>query len=534
MSNTIKITAVVLLVLMNFGLANAHSKIDSLEDVAYKLSGTKKADALNELSETYRGKDEESSFATAHEAFHIALALDYKKGAADALMNVGIYHAIVGDYNIAKAKFKRAYEIYQEIDDKIGESKANIAFGRLNKFKGNLQKALRYYLKALNLSKDAGCRKRTAVALHQIAGVYKDMSIYDKALEYYLESLEFKKKLKDSVSLANTLNSIGVIHFKKGTFEQALRYYDKARKIYEKFNEESYLSNIYNNISLIHFNNGDYDAAIKNQLISLKIDKKNCDKPGIAISYLNLGNFYSSKGENDKAKFYLDSSLAISKEIHDKRGVADAHKIMGMLGLNMKRYDFAIGHLSKTIDYYREQKLYPDLKKTYKYLSEAYGKKGEHKKALGCLQLYSDLGDSLDGTKKSFLIETVTKSVEAKNAADEAEKESKLQDLKLTYYRYIGVLIGLIIILLVTIIVMIRRKNKRLRKTIEELRGAYEFEKRAYEVLKDEIKDSLSPLAFNIAEVHSEEEFAELNESYIGFSNKLEKFIDDFKERLNE
>jgi len=113
---------------------------------------------------------------------------------------------------------------------------------------------------------------------------YHSKGDYDRALEYYEKALNIGKKIygEEHPNIATNYNNIGLAYYNKGDYDRALEYYKKALNIYKKIygEEHPYIATDYNNIGAAYNSKGDYDRA-------LEYYEKALD---IAISLLGVGH----------------------------------------------------------------------------------------------------------------------------------------------------------------------------------------------------------------------------------------------------
>ena len=85
---------------------------DSLIQLVNNSSGTKKADALNELSREWVYYDYKNIFKTASEAFEISKKENYIQGEGEALVNMAVFYSISEQGDSANLLFKEGHKIW--------------------------------------------------------------------------------------------------------------------------------------------------------------------------------------------------------------------------------------------------------------------------------------------------------------------------------------------------------------------------------------------------------------------------------------
>ncbi|MGC8735079.1 MAG: tetratricopeptide repeat protein, partial [bacterium] len=100
--------------------------------------------------------------------------------------------------------------------------------------KGDLDNALFYHSKSLNLAKKLGDRNQEAFQLNNIAIIFYKKGELDKALEYYEESLRLKTNEKDKATI---YNNIALVYVDKGDYKRAIEYLKEAIEIAERYGD---------------------------------------------------------------------------------------------------------------------------------------------------------------------------------------------------------------------------------------------------------------------------------------------------------
>ena len=309
-----------------------NNKVDSLLQVlktAKDDSG--KVMALNACSwQMINAGDYAQAKQYANSALALSGKINYKKGEAEALNNIGIIYDDQGNYPEALKNHFTALKIREEMLKLLIENSVNSS------------DELRI------------CKKSIAASYNNIGIIYSEQDNHDEALKYFFEALKLKEEIGDKNGIALLYNNIGVIYKAQGNSEEALKNYLTALKIKEELKDKWGIAGCYNNIGIIYDSrakqaqNPDsaeiyYSKALKNHFDALKIEKEINDKNGLATSYINISAIYV--GQNRKngnkqklkdAKKYLEEALMLSKEIGSidvmkecYNNLAEASELMG-------------------------------------------------------------------------------------------------------------------------------------------------------------------------------------------------------------
>lgn len=202
------------------------------------------------------------------------------------------------------------------------------------------ENALKYFLKAVQLSPNP-------LFKYNLANYYYQINNFEKAEEYYFKALENNENYPDCH------NSLGNLFRSKKEYNKALKHYLKARKI--RPTDPNYI----NNIACIYHLMGNEDEAYKYYVECLNLD------PNYVPVYCNIGIIFRNRGQLEEAANYYNKALAVN--INDPI----AHNNLGNVFLDKYNFDQAIIHYKKVLE------LDPANFQAYNNIGGAYKEKGE-------------------------------------------------------------------------------------------------------------------------------------------------------------
>ncbi len=271
------------------GVFAQDAKVDSLQKLLFAATvDTVKVSLLNEISACLWYADPNESVEYAEQAMLIAQQNNYQYGLLKAYNNIGV----------------------------------------INDSRGNYGKALEYYIKSLEISRDLGDTKSTSKALNNIGVLYESLGEYKQALDYHQQSLEIKGKLQDEQGIGSAYNNMGIIYKELGETEKALEYHRKALSIREKLGYQRGIANSLSNIGKVYLLQDKLALARECFERSLEIAGQLEDKNGQAYALLNLAAVYYREGDVRKAIYYARKSFNIYHKLDAKEEVKEACKLL--------------------------------------------------------------------------------------------------------------------------------------------------------------------------------------------------------------
>lgn len=261
------------------------------------------------------------------EGLKLAESSNNKKGIAQALLDIGPYYYFNGKEAIALSYLIKCVKVAEEIhDDKI----LLVAY----RYIGFIYRpndpyvAEEYYNKSLKLSEKTKDEIAASYAYSALGNIYegsvKSPTVDNKkALKYYLKSLEIRERKGSYQEIAASLNETARIYDALGENDKALILRIRGLVIAEKSGSKEnvvYLSGILGND--YSFRLHDYKKGLAYQLKAYEIGKtlKNNFETmfdinkGIAYSYAALGDFEKSNSFYHKAIISNDSANSRKKK----------------------------------------------------------------------------------------------------------------------------------------------------------------------------------------------------------------------------
>ncbi|NVJ86473.1 MAG: adenylate/guanylate cyclase domain-containing protein [Algoriphagus sp.] len=231
-------------------------------------------------------------------------------------------------------------EIYLEkalrdsLDNHI--SSANTMIGYSYKFKGDLSKALEYFLESLKYAQKSGSMEAQGGAYITIADTYSVSENSQNAAIYYRKGIEILEQENDSTALGSAIFNAGDEYLKLGKLDSALLFIERAQLIFKKVNFELGQAYCLGNLGMIYAENGDKITSEKEINQAIEILEKYEDYYAIS-DYLNyLSNIYLEKGDNQSALPYALRSLDLASKYGLKDQISEANLLLSTIyeGLN--------------------------------------------------------------------------------------------------------------------------------------------------------------------------------------------------------
>jgi adenylate cyclase len=312
---------------------------------------TATVNALNKESKSLVGTDSAKAHNLALQAKELAHEIEYPKGEAYALKNIGLVYYMKGKYAETLGYWNQSLQIFEELKDDVGMSNMLNNIGAIYLNQGADDKALEYILKSLQLAEKVGDTLRTITALINVGSIYHNKRD-PLALNYMLKALPLVESSHDKDAYVVLAANIGEVYFDDSNNTKAVEYFQKS---IASTKNDSAAAFAYNGIGKVFLKQGNLDLALKNHNKALQIAEKEDDKFQLVRSLRGLADVYEKQNNTPLAIEYFSRARKIAEQMDDvKIELKDLYKDMSIA--YAKQNDFSNAYLFKT--------LYSDIKDT--------------------------------------------------------------------------------------------------------------------------------------------------------------------------
>lgn len=204
-----------------------------------------------------------------------------------------------------------------------------------------LAEALLFFKKATELYKQLDDKYDLARALNNQAIVYLKIGNQTKALDYLHKSTSIFIDVKDSNGIVLGYNSIAKIYRDQEDLQRTQEYLDKALIVAQKLGDSDVLSSVLNSIAGLTKAMGDQEGALEMYREALSVSKNAKNEMKSALILNNLGVIYKEMGELEEAKIYFDRAYKITVDNNSSFGKVFTMVNLGEYYLLTKNYDKA-------------------------------------------------------------------------------------------------------------------------------------------------------------------------------------------------
>lgn len=211
----------------------------------------------------------------------------------------------------------------------------------------DIDKALNFSNKALQLSEKINFQKGKGNTLSKIADLYYSIGDYNKALDFYTKSLTIRETINDKKGTAKSLQNIGDVNINQGDYKEGLVSYLKSLEIYELIEDTKSMP--LNNIAVSYFYLGDYQNCLKYYFKALEIFEEQGNKKLMINPSIGVGNVYKAMGKYKDALIYYRQAMLLSTQVDNKAGLSKSLNNIGYVYEKLQINDTAIDYYLKSL-----------------------------------------------------------------------------------------------------------------------------------------------------------------------------------------
>lgn len=306
---------------------------------------------------------------------------------ANVLNALGNTYNALGYHQDALNSHQQQLTITQEINDSLGESKAETGLGNTYYSLGEHHEAIDCHQKALAIAQDIKDNLGEAIALGNLGNVYCSLGQYTKAIEYHQRALFIFQVLGDCLGEINSLGNLANAHSCVSQYSKAIEYYQQVLAAFREQGDSHQEAIALGNLGNTYYALGDYKKAMECHQRVLATVRDLDDFQGEADSLNDLGNVYYSLGEYRKASECYQQSLVLANKIGDRQRQFNSLNNLGNIYDSLGQYPKAIEHHQQSLAIAQAMGIRRGEASALNNIASVYDSLGQYQKAIEYFQL---------------------------------------------------------------------------------------------------------------------------------------------------
>jgi len=322
-----------------------------------------------------------------------------------------------------------------------------------------------------------------------------------------LSAKKYYEKIGASKNLALLENNIGELYRERfEDFEMAQKHYANAIEINKSIDNKSGLAMNYHNMALNFLGLEQHDSALSYIKTAIELREQIGQDGKVASDYCVLGDVYTAAGEFEKASQQYDKTLTLSERFSITPGYYYANLGLANLYKTQKKYNRAERFAFKAMDVATEMNSPGLLADMYDWLYHLHKEKKNFEGAIGYLEKFEILNDSLENARDELFLNATKTQYEADLSKADNEKlklKQKASEAALENDRLIKIGLIVLLVILTALALVIFKAYKMKARALKKLATLNSSLKKSNDQIseqKEELK-KLNDLKTNIVSV---------------------------------
>ncbi|PKL26485.1 MAG: hypothetical protein CVV47_00710 [Spirochaetae bacterium HGW-Spirochaetae-3] len=287
-----------------------------------------------------------STLAESNRILDSASIIDYPKGQADAILNIGWSMYYLSRLPEAYDSFSRAQRLYKDLGDVLGLCRVFNAFGVYYHAVFTLDKAIYYYTQSLETAKANDLLDRELIAMGNLGELCLELGNPQEALDYLVPAYDRMYGVLGSYIVADCLRNIGEAFLAMDNLALATEFTERSYEIALAANETIHATDSIETLATVAIARGDLAEAeaLVSKGLALVAETGNLSQRASLL--IVRGSALNDLGQAERAFEVLLEAEQLCESIRLKSKLFKAHE-------QLSRSYEAIGDYERALFYFK-------------------------------------------------------------------------------------------------------------------------------------------------------------------------------------
>lgn len=256
---------------------------------------------------------------------------------AQVLINMGNAYSRKSMYSKSLDSYYKSLEYSEMIKDSFKISNNYINIGLINRIIGNLNYALDFIKKGLNIALLSKNKAELPIIYFNLAKVYSDLNYFDSAIVNFNIAYKYAEKNQNLNLMASNLGAIANLYQKKMDFSKAYELYSNSLELYDRINNQlnkAFVLVYLAQINLTYFNK--LDSTLKQLNYASIIAEEYDDKNLKNLLYKVYYDYYKKVNDYKNALIYIEKLNKIKEEMYPNDLLTETGKFISKYEMENK------------------------------------------------------------------------------------------------------------------------------------------------------------------------------------------------------
>ncbi len=515
---------ILLLISLQIPVCGQTPIIDSLDQLIQKAtSDTARINLLIKKAHYLIEINLDTAISVSKQTIEESIRLQYKKGEANARIQLVSCYNFKGEYGDAVENLKIAENIFLSLQDSTGLGNVYSSYGMMYGMQSKYDSAIKYYGNAIQLAQRIHDNNLLHRAYQNISISYQMQSSFTQSLSYLQKALNYYEKIKDINSQAYTSLNMGLTYSVMGDTTRAEQSLLKSLKLSKAAGTRNVELYVYSNLASLYENNNypqSYEFAMKAAQLGKEMGDPGIEAASLSKAVVALVN----QNKLEEAEKIGQQAILTADASQQPYNTYQAYNAMGLVLKKQEKYQAAIVQFEKAFDAINEADIYSEgIGQSYFNLSECYSKIGDYQQALTAYKTSAEITDSVRSRENIRKATELNMNYEFEKKQQVAFAEQQRKNAE-TRTRQLVLSVGLVLTLIIALFAFYAFRTKQKANTLLQRQ-------------KKEIEKTLTELRITQNQLIQQEKLASLGELTAGIAHEIQNplnFVNNFSEVSGE
>jgi tetratricopeptide (TPR) repeat protein len=223
------------------------------------------------------------------------------------------------DFAAAESHLNAAEERYASINYETGLAVVTHHRGRLFLDRGEFERGIESYRKALAMVRRTDGQAFEILTLHRIGEAYRRRQAFDEAASFCRDGLFLAERLQYEDGQGRCLTELAVIYFERGDAASARGYATRALELHQRQRDRAEAGKVSNLLAKLDYEQADARNAERHACMALDLCRSTRDAEGAATAHDTLARVAHAQARHEDAAREWTVALGLFEDLRDPR-----------------------------------------------------------------------------------------------------------------------------------------------------------------------------------------------------------------------
>jgi len=308
---------------------------------------------INELAKMYsKNGQKEKAIKVLQKGLVIFQELEDKNGESHILHTLGNQYNALQDKEKAISYFEQAANLYRSINKKTKAAEIALNIGEIYRERRHFDKAIRLINQAANIFQTNELNYNYAQALDSLGNIQIDLRNFEQAEQHFHQALALFQTRGHLTKIAEVQKNLGRLFFESGALDKCQQYfkYHIESLLQSPITVPSEIGSAYNKLGAISFQQKQFEEAL---FYWNKAKELSASPNSLATLNMNFGGLYATTQQYQKAIPFLKEALNWFESNDKSHTTGKIYQNLGICFSRLEDYFIARDYFEKAVQKYQ-------------------------------------------------------------------------------------------------------------------------------------------------------------------------------------